>query len=115
MAASGLGTEAPTIPGTMAGFEIVPGLSFEGINAGKTSEVISVSVLHVALGLVKKFMLKLKLGITRGILGMLGIAGILKLDLSCNESRIAFMRELTCSVWCSNRVSSPRDEALERE
>ena len=65
----------------------------------------------------KKFMLKPKLG-TRGILGMLGIVGIegsRKLDLSCNESLIALARELTCSFWLSNLVSSPSEEALDNE
>jgi hypothetical protein len=113
IAASGLDIAAPVIPMSMAVFVTMSGVLL-CMAGGRTSEVTSVSVLHGTLAVAKKFMLKLKLG-TRGILGMLGIVGILKLDLSCKESRIAFTREFTCSVCFSNRVSSPRDEALDSE
>ena len=58
--------------------------------------VWALALLGGVLLLFKKFMLKLKLG-TRGILGILGIDGILKLDLSWRESLMAFTRELTIS------------------
>ena len=78
----------------MAGFFFVT-------TAGKRPGAGSVYDLHLAVLLetfaeVKKFMLKLKLG-TRGRLGILGIWGIRKLDLSCKESLIALTREFTCS------------------
>lgn len=46
-------------------------------------------------------------------LGMDGMPGSLKFA-SCHESLMAFRRLFTCSDTCSNRLSSPREEALDR-
>jgi hypothetical protein len=43
-------------------------------------------------------------------LGMVGILGSLKFE-SCQLSLIAFRRLFTCSETCSNRESSPKEEA----
>jgi hypothetical protein len=96
MAASGLETDAPTIPGVTAGFGAALSLFFA--LPGMMSPTESVPAFQLIGGVPEfrlkgKFIAKLKLG-TRGILG---IAGSLKLDLSCKESLIALTRELTIS------------------
>src|SRR5664279_3365596 len=71
--------------GAIAAFVVVMALGFFlVIPAGKIPGTGSVYDLHLAgtFAEFKKLMLKLKLD-TRGKLGILGICGIRKLDLSC--------------------------------